>query len=137
ILNRQVKFRERWRPFCPSILAEYADEFIQTGHNAETMSISFPVAQKWREKTPSVVYKDGTSRVQVVSRNHNARFYQVLKYFNEITGTPLVINTTLNRPGEALVASPEDALNMFLGSDLNYLIMEDLLVTKRAEPEHW
>lgn len=137
-LNSDVKFRERWRPFCPSLLDSFAEEFLETqASSAPYMTISLPVREKWRKKYASVIYKDGSARVQVVTHEANPRFYQVLKLFEERTGCGMLINTTLSRPGEALICSPDDALNMFIGSDLVYLIMEDILVTKRAEPKDW
>ena len=137
-LNNQCKFRERWRPFCPSVLDTFVDDFLDAGGlQPRFMTISLPVREKWRETYASVIYKDGSTRPQVVTHDCNPRFYQLLKFFEEMSGHGLVINTALNRPGEALVCSPEDAVEMFIGSDLNYLIMEDILVTKRAEREKW
>lgn len=137
-LNRQVKFRERWRPFCPSVLDSFADEFLDAGGlRPRFMTQSLPVRPQWRETYASVVYCDGTTRPQVVSHECNPRLHQLLKFFQELTGHALVINTALNRPGEALVCTPEDAVEMFLGSDLNYLVMEDILVTRRPESEKW
>jgi carbamoyltransferase len=137
-LNNEVKFRERWRPFCPSLLDSFADEFLDTeGFYPKFMTAATPVKEKWRDVFPSVIHKDGTTRAQVVTHDTNPRFYQLLKHMEDKTGYGIVINTSLNRPGEALICSPQDAVEMFLGSDLNYLIMEDILVTKRAEPEDW
>ena len=79
---------------------------------------------------PEVVHEDGTSRVQVVSEETNPRYYALLKEMEKLTGNGVVLNTSLNRRGEAMVCSPEDALDMFFGSDLEYLFLEDLLVTK-------
>lgn len=137
-LNNDVKFRERWRPFCPSLLDSFAPEFLEIqALGQQYMAISVPVKEKWREKFASVIYKDGTVRAQVVTHDANPRFYQLLKFVEDKTGYGIVINTTLNRPGEALICSPEDAVDMFIGSDLSYLIMEDILVTKRAERDTW
>ncbi len=137
-INSEVKFRERWRPFCPSLLDTFADEFLDAGGlQPKYMTIALPVREKWRDVFPSVVYIDGTTRAQVVSYDANPRFYQLLKYMEEKTGYGMVINTSLNRPGEALICSPEDAVDMFLGSELQYMIMEDILVTKRPETENW
>ena len=97
--------------------------------------MSFDVAPQWREKLPGLVYKDGTSRAHVVKKEANPRFYRLLKEFEAVSGFGVLLNSSLNRPGEAMVCSPEDALNLFFGSDLEYLIMQDLLVTKRPEPD--
>jgi carbamoyltransferase len=131
-INEQIKFRERWRPFCPSILDTVAPEMIQTDHPAPFMTITFEVSEEWRERVPEVVHEDGTSRVQIVSEETNPRYYALLKEMEKLTGNGVVLNTSLNRRGEPMVCSPEDALEMFFGSDLQYLLLEDLLVTKRA-----
>jgi len=137
LLNSTIKFRERWRPFSPSLLDSFAPEFLESGSEHRFMCISQAIRPQWHEKFASVVFKDGTTRPHVVTHDANPRFYQLLKYMEELSGYGLVINTALNRPGEALVCSPEDAVNLFIGSELEYLIMEDILVTKREESETW
>lgn len=101
------------------------------------MCLSSPVSKKWQEKYPVIVYRDGTTRAQVVKKKTNPDFHRLLSAFYERTGHGLLINATLSRPGEALVCTPDDAINMFMGTDLNYLIMENVLVTKRAESDRW
>jgi carbamoyltransferase len=130
-INEQIKFRERWRPFCPSILDTVAKDMIQTDHPAPFMTITFDVAEEWRGRVPEVVHEDGTSRVQIVDPDTNPRYYDLLKEMERLTGNGVVLNTSMNRRGEPMVCSPNDALNMFFGSDLEYLVLEDLLVTKR------
>ena len=132
-INKKVKFRENWRCFSPSMLDTLAKDVLQTTHRAEYMSMSFDVAPEWCERFPAVVYKDGTSRAHVVTEKANPRFYQLLKHVEEKTGYGIVLNTSMNRPGEAIICTPEDALEMFFGSDLEYMIMQDVLVTKRPE----
>jgi carbamoyltransferase len=136
-LNSTIKFRERWRPFSPSLLDSFAAEFLETGANHGFMCINQAVREKWHEPFASVVYKDGTTRPHVVTHDANPRFYQLLRYMESMAGYGMVINAALNRPGEALVCSPEDAVNLFIGSELEYLIMEDILVTKREESDSW
>jgi carbamoyltransferase len=77
-----------------------------------------------------VVHEDGTARVQVVTREENGRYYELIEALERLTGNAVVLNTSLNRRGEPMVCSPEDALDMFFGSDLEYLVLEDFLVTK-------
>lgn len=132
-INKKVKFREKWRYFSPSILDTLAPEILQSDHPADFMTMSFKVAEHWRERFPSLVYQDGTTRAHVVREEINPRFYRLLQAMEEKTGYGIVLNTSLNRPGEAMICSPEDALEMFFGSDLEYLIMEDVLVTKGEE----
>lgn len=129
-INEQIKFRERWRPFCPSMLDRVAAEILQTDHPAPYMTITFEVAEAWRERIPEVVHEDGTARAQIVDKQTNPRYYALLEALEERTGNAVVLNTSLNRRGEAMVCSPQDALNMFFGSDLEYLVLEDWLVTK-------
>lgn len=136
-LNQQVKFREYWRPFSPSMLDRTAAEYLPPEFHDEYMCIAAPMNQQWREKYPAMVSRDGTTRLQVVWKDSNADFYDLLERFEAKTGHGVLINATLSRPGEALICSPEDAVSMFLGTDLNYMIMENVLVTKRAESDTW
>ena len=131
-INKQIKFRERWRPFCPSILDTVALDMIGTDHPAPFMTITFEVSDEWRKRVPEVVHEDGTSRVQVVTEDTNPRYYALIKEMEKLTGNGVVLNTSMNRRGEAMVCSPVDALEMFFGSDLEYLMLEDLLVTKQS-----
>jgi carbamoyltransferase len=94
------------------------------------MTFTFDVADQWKDRIPEVVHYDGTSRAQVVSKDTNPRYYELIERVEQLTGDGVVLNTSLNRRGEPIVCSPDDALNMFFGSDLEYLIMEDVLVTK-------
>jgi carbamoyltransferase len=131
-INSQIKFRERWRPFCPSMLERIACDVIQTNHPAPFMTITFDVAESWRGRIPEVVHADGTARVQLVGPEHNPRYFRLLEEIEALTGNAVVLNTSLNRRGEPIVCTPTDALNMFFGSDLEYLVLEELLVTKPA-----
>lgn len=131
-INEQIKFRERWRPFCPSILDTVAPDMIMTDHPAPYMTITFEVSKEWQKRVPEVVHEDGTSRVHIVSEDTNPRYYALLKEMEKLTGNGVVLNTSLNRRGEPMVCSPADALEMFFGSDLQYLVLENLLVTKQA-----
>jgi len=129
-INTRIKFREKWRPFCPSILKEYQKEIIGTDHPAPYMTFSFKINPSWKERIKEAVHIDGTARPQIVEKETNPKFYALIKRFHEITGIPVLINTSLNRRGEPMVCSPQDALNMFYGSGLEYLVMEDYLITK-------
>ena len=129
-INAQIKYRERWRPFCPSMLDKVAPEILQTDHPSPYMTFTFDVAESWKSRIPEVVHEDGTARAQIVTRATNARYYELIEEMEKLTGNAVVLNTSLNRRGEPMVCSPTDALNMFYGSDLQYLVMEDILVTK-------
>lgn len=129
-INAQIKYRERWRPFCPSMLDKVAPEILQTNHPSPYMTFTFDVAESWKSRIPEVVHEDGTARAQIVTRATNARYYELIEEMEKLTGNAVVLNTSLNRRGEPMVCSPTDALNMFFGSDLQYLVMEDILITK-------
>lgn len=129
-INAQIKYRERWRPFCPSMLDTIAPEILQTDHPSPYMTFTFDVAESWKSRIPEVVHEDGTARAQIVTQATNPRYYSLLQEMEKLTGNGVVLNTSLNRRGEPMVCSPTDALNMFFGSDLQYLVMEDILITK-------
>jgi carbamoyltransferase len=129
-INAQIKYRERWRPFCPSVLDNVARDLVQSDHPAPYMTIAFDVAEHWKARIPEVVHKDGSARVQVVSEASNPRFFRLIEALARHTGIAVVLNTSMNRRGEPIVCTPGDALDMLYGSDLQYLIMEDLLITK-------
>jgi carbamoyltransferase len=94
------------------------------------MTFTFEVSEEWKTRVPEVVHEDGTSRAQVLKREYNPRYYDMMKELEVLTGNGVSLNTSLNRRGEAMICSPKDALDMFFGSDLQYLIMEDILVVK-------
>ncbi|MDD5681685.1 MAG: carbamoyltransferase C-terminal domain-containing protein, partial [Candidatus Omnitrophica bacterium] len=108
-INSIIKFREKWRPFCPAILKEYAKEILDTDHPSPYMTFSFTVNEKWRDKIKEVVHVDNTARPQIVDEESNPKFYKLLKSFHKKTGLPVLINTSLNRRGEPMICSPEDA----------------------------
>jgi len=132
-INAQIKFRERWRPFCPSMLDTVGPQMLGSTHPAPFMTFTFAVADGWRQRVPEVVHEDGTSRAQVLERRFNPRYYDLMVELEKLTGNGVVLNTSLNRRGEPMICSPADALDMFFGSDLQYLVMEDILVVKSAE----
>ncbi|MFV0370935.1 MAG: carbamoyltransferase [Azonexus sp.] len=129
-INEQIKFRERWRPFCPSMLDTVGPQMLGSDHPAPFMTFTFEVAEKWKTRVPEVVHEDGTSRAQVLKREYNPRYYDLMQAMEKLTGNGVVLNTSLNRRGEPMICSPTDALNMFFGSDLQYHIMQDVLVVK-------
>ena len=129
-INAIIKFRERWRPFCPSILKEYAADILGTTHPAPFMTFSFQVSPHWKERIPEAVHVDNTCRPQIVEERYNPRYYKLIERFFQKSGVPVVINTSLNRRGEAMVCCPQDALIMFKESGLEYLAIGDFLVKK-------
>lgn len=132
-INAIIKFREQWRPFCPSILKEKAAEILDSSHPAPFMTIAFKMNSSWAKKVPEVVHVDGTCRPQVVENKINPKFHKLIDNFYKRTGVPIVINTSLNRRGEPVVCTPKDAMSMFKGSGLSYLAIGDFLVRKKKQ----
>ena len=129
-INEMVKFREKWRPFCPSILEEHAQSIIGI-RSAPFMTLSCEVKEEWKKRIPEVVHVDGSARPQTVNSKDNPRFYSLIKHFYDKTGIPVLINTSLNRRGEPMVSSPDDAVEMYLGSGLDHLAIGDFLVSRK------
>ena len=136
-ITSKVKFREHWRPFSISILDSNKDDFFENPYTDEYMCVSQTIKSEWHEKFPFIASKDGTTRAQVVVADSNPDLHRLLTEFQTKSELGALVNTTLSRVGEALVCSPEEALNVFMGTDLRYLILEDILVTKREEPVSW
>ncbi|CAA6676975.1 MULTISPECIES: carbamoyltransferase C-terminal domain-containing protein [unclassified Lentimonas] len=134
-INEQIKYRERWRPFCPSMLDTVAEDLLQSDHPAPYMTFTFDMAEHWKPRVPEVVHEDGTARAQIVTEDTNPRYYALLKELESLRGHGVCLNTSLNRRGEPMVCSPTDALNMLYGSDLQFLIMENILIRKAGAPE--
>jgi carbamoyltransferase len=129
-LNREVKHRESWRPFCPSLPADDYRTYFAHGADSDYMILAYPVRPEFRDRVPSIVHVDGTARPQTVYREHNPRFYALLKAFGRRTGHPILINTSFNVQGEPIVCSPRDALRCFGGTGLDVLVLEDFVLRK-------
>jgi carbamoyltransferase len=131
-VNRAVKKREEFRPFAPSVTAEAADEFFHLRELAqyEHMTVAVRARSQRASEIPAVVHVNGTSRVQVVRREANPRYWDLLTRMGRRTGVPMVLNTSFNVRGEPIVCSPEDAIRCFLGTGLDALVLEDVLVFK-------
>jgi carbamoyltransferase len=134
ILNQKVKHREDFRPFAPSVLAEHADEWFEIGAHSvshEFMLFAPRVKPERRDRIPAIVHKDGTARVQLVSRKSNPRFHELISCFFAKTGVPLVINTSFN-DSEPVVCTPTDAIVTFRKSGIDALFMDDMVLVART-----
>ena len=134
ILNRRIKHREDFRPFAPSVLAEHADDWFEVGpHLAshEYMLFSCPVRTGYRERIPAVVHHDGTARLQLVRREANPRFHDLISSFFKRTGVPLVLNTSFN-DSEPIVCTPAHAIATFRSTGLDALFMGDICLTSQT-----
>jgi carbamoyltransferase len=130
-LNAEVKFREPFRPFAPVVLADKATDYFTLGQPSPYMSIASGVTELARKVIPSVVHVNGTARVQTVTRDRNPLLAEVLEEFEEITGVPVLINTSLNVKGKPICGTPDMALDCLAESGLDGLLIEDWWVTKR------
>ena len=131
IINSKIKKREEFRPFAPSILDSKVDEYFEgSSNNLDYMS--YVVRAKNEDiykKIPAVVHSDGTSRVQVVRKNLNERFYKLIESFNKISGVPILLNTSLN-VNEPMCESPTQAFNVFTSSSMDVIVMENYVLYK-------
>lgn len=130
ILNRRVKHRESFRPFAPSILAESAGEFFERRQPSPFMTFALPLRPERRQSLPAVTHVDGTCRLQTVERDSNPRYWRIIREFAELTGVPAVVNTSFN-DNEPIVCAPEEAIDCFLRTHIDVLVMENFLIRKR------
>lgn len=133
ILNQKVKHREDFRPFAPSVLAEHAEDWFDLGERSvshEFMLFACPVKPNRLHLIPAVVHKDGSARVQIVSRKSNPRFHELISAFYAKTSVPVVVNTSFN-DSEPIVCTPNDAIVTFRKSGIDALVMDDVILTAR------
>ena len=129
-LNARVKRREPYRPFAPAILEEKMGDYFEVDYPSPFMLLVFDVKPDKREIIPAVTHVDGSGRVQSVNKNQNSLFYDLIKEFDKLTGVPVVLNTSFNIAGMPIVNSPKDALECYLGTEIDDLIMGHYLVSK-------
>jgi carbamoyltransferase len=132
VLNQAVKFREAFRPFAPAILAERVGDYFECPEDAWVpfMERVYMFRPEKRSVVPSVVHVDGSGRLQTVTRDDNPRYYALIRRFEEITGVPIVLNTSFNLNGEPIVCSPEDAIRTFMTCGLDTLYLGNVRVAK-------
>ena len=133
-VNAAIKFREYWRPFCPSVTEEDAARFLKQGKAAPYMVLAFQATDEANATVPAVVHVDGTMRVQTVSAQSNPRYHALLQAFARRTGVPVVLNTSFNVKGEAVVCTPRDAFRTFWATGLDALAIGSFLVEKPVPP---
>lgn len=121
IVNKKIKFREGFRPFAPTILADRSREYFDNPRESPYMLFVFDVHDEKKEEIPAVTHVDGTSRIQTLQKDDNPVYYRLIECFDEITGTPVLLNTSLNRRGEPIVNTPQDAIDCFVSTDMDYM----------------
>ncbi|MEW8030291.1 MAG: carbamoyltransferase C-terminal domain-containing protein [Candidatus Thiodiazotropha sp.] len=131
-INRNIKFREDFRPFAPSVLLEDASKYFEFSHESPYMIIVADVKNEWRSKIPAVVHVDGSARIQTVTQKMTPKYYSLIKQFKEKTGVPILLNTSLNVKGMPIVETPKETIEMFLLGELDVLVIHDYIVTKKS-----
>jgi carbamoyltransferase len=129
-VNEAVKFRESWRPFAPALMHEHGHLYFQDYRYSPHMILSFWATEHAKKTIPAVVHADGSGRVQSVSETNNPRFHRLLKAFSQLTGVPVLMNTSFNLKGEPIVESPLDAIRTFYSSGLDCLAIGPFVVEK-------
>ncbi len=129
ILNRRIKHREIFRPFAPSILAENTAEYFEKSHPSPFMTLAYAVRAEKRDKIPAPTHVDGTARLQTVTREANPRYHALVSAFRDLTGVPVVLNTSFN-DNEPIVCRPEEAIDCFLRTQMDALVLGDFLVSR-------
>jgi carbamoyltransferase len=130
ILNARVKFREDFRPFAPAVVEEEASTYFEHKGKSPYMLFCPQVKADKKNVIPAVTHIDGTARVQTVSKSGNALFYGLLQEFGKLSGVPVLVNTSFNVKGEPIVCTPEDALKCFQGTDIDFLVIGNFIVSK-------
>jgi carbamoyltransferase len=152
-LNLKIKFRESFRPFAPSVLEHKAKEWFELKKNSPYMLMVAQVNQDKkiynenigdelsgiellnlkRSQVPAITHVDYSARIQTVNDKNNKVFYDLINKFYEITNCPMLVNTSFNIRGEPIVNTPEDAIRCFLGTNLDYLIIENYILNKNKQ----
>lgn len=129
-VNNAVKFREWWRPFAPSFKKEIAPEYLESAYDSPFMILTAQVRPEKRDVIPSVTHVDGSARPQTVEKEINPLYYRLIDEFGKRTGVPVVMNTSFNLRGEAIVNTPTDAIRTFFSSGMDALVIGNFLVDK-------
>ena len=131
ILNRRIKHREIFRPFAPSILAEATSEWFERNHPSPFMTLAYAVRPEKRALIPAPTHVDGTGRLQTVTEEANPRYHALISAFRDLTNVPVVLNTSFN-DNEPIVCRPEEAIDCFLRTQMDALVLGDFLITRSS-----
>jgi carbamoyltransferase len=155
VMNLKIKFRESFRPFAPSVLAEHVSEYFDIDRGSPYMLLVADVKENFRKdvsdedrglkgleklkavrsEIPAVTHVDSTARIQTVHKETNPLYHELITRFHELTGCPVIINTSFNVRGEPIVQSPEDAYRCFMRTRMDFLVMGNFLLDKKDQPE--
>lgn len=155
VMNLKIKYRESFRPFAPSVLREYAPDYFEFKDESPYMLVTAPVREEKRRKltpeeeklfgieklktirsdVPAITHVDYSARLQTVDKGDNPLYHSMIKAFYDLTGCPIIINTSFNVRGEPIVCTPEDAYTCFMRTQMDYLIMGNYLLDKTKQPK--
>ncbi len=133
VLNQRIKRREPFRPFAPSILEEAVGEYFERSHPSPFMNLAYSVRPGKRAVIPAPTHVDGTGRLQTVSRRTNPLYWSLIKEFERATGVPVLLNTSFNE-NEPIVLTPEEAIDCFLRTKMDVLVLGDYIIEKAPKP---
>lgn len=135
IVNLKIKFRESFRPFAPTVLVERVSDYFEIDRPSPYMLLVAKV-RKNEHPIPSVTHVDNTARIQTIARDDNELYYDLIKEFENLTGCPVIINTSFNVRGEPIVCTPHDAFTCFMRTNMDILVMGPYLLDKKEMPPH-
>jgi carbamoyltransferase len=155
VLNEKIKQRESFRPFAPAVMAEHAAEWFDLDHESPYMLFTAPVSERHRRmptevpegadvfeqlrsvrsSVPAITHVDGSARVQTVDAERFPAFHRLLSAFHDLTGCPMLVNTSFNVRGEPIVHTPQDAYRCFMTTDMDVLVLEDCILVRPDQPE--
>jgi carbamoyltransferase len=133
IINMKIKMREGFRPFAPTILEDYIQEFFQLDRPSPYMLLVAPVQPD--KDLPAITHVDGSARVQSINRSQDSKYFDLLTAFHKRTGCPVLINTSMNVRGEPIVNSPKDAYECFMRTHMDVVAIGNCLLYKADQPE--
>lgn len=131
IINSKVKFREKFRPFAPSVIKEEASKYFDINIDAPYMLLIPPVHQDKRSLLPAITHVDGSARLQTVDKKTNPRYYRLLEAFKQKAGVPVLLNTSFNVRGEPIVCTPEDAYSCYMRTGIDALVVGNYILTEK------
>ncbi|MAG85806.1 MAG: carbamoyltransferase [Flavobacteriaceae bacterium] len=129
IINSKIKFREMFRPFAPSIMEEYVGDYFECDYPAPFMQKVYPIKKEQQHLIPAVTHVDGTGRLQTVNQKQNPLYWQLINSFYKLTSVPMVLNTSFNE-NEPIVCNPQEALNCFLRTDMDIIVIENFIIKR-------
>jgi len=132
LINLKIKFREKFRPFAPSVLEEYVSEYFQVDEPSPFMERVLPIRPEKQAEIPAVTHVDGSGRLQTVSKNSCPLYWKLIDCFRQRTGVPMLLNTSLNE-NEPIVRTPEQAVSTFQRTAMDMLVLGNLVIERNGQ----